>query len=158
PERFNALGQVMWRGSIPGLARTLPGVRNLVAWVRTSRGFFHTIYEPPMGLLRFLPQTLEWNALWWAVLVFSLMAGFTAAPALLMLALGPIWALYYAWKAPLEKRHDSFGSRLVVAFLAYTGPMFRTITRYRYRLAGAWAGRGGAESAPRQRPAIQFGE
>ena len=154
PERFNALGQVMWRGRIPGLARTLPGARSLVAWARTSSGFFQTIYEPPMGLLKFLPQTLEWNALWSAVLVFSLMAGFTCVPALLMLVLGPIWALYYAWKAPLEKCHDRFGSRLEVAFLAYSGPMFRTITRYRYRLAGIWSGAGGVEPAPRQRPAI----
>ncbi len=155
PERFNTLGQVMWRGRIPGLARTMPGARSLVAWVKTSSGFFQTIYEPPMGLLKFLPQTLEWNALFSALLVFSLMTGFSAAPALLMLALGPIWALYYAWKAPLEKCHDSLGSRLMVAFLAFTGPMFRTITRYKYRLAGAWSGRG-VETAPRQRPAIQL--
>jgi O-antigen biosynthesis protein len=158
PERFNALGQVMWRGRIPGLARTMLGARNLVAWVKTSSGFFQTIYEPPMGLLKFLPQTLEWNALWAAVLIFSLMAGFTAAPAMAMLALGPIWALYYAWKAPLERCHDSFGARFMVAFLAYTGPMFRTITRYRYRLAGAWTGRDGVESRPRQRPVIQVRE
>ncbi len=156
PQRFNALGQVMWRGRIPGLARTLPGAGNLVAWARTSSGFFQTIYEPPMGLLKFLPQTLEWNALWWAVLVFSLSAGFSTVPALLMLALGPIWALYYAWKAPLEKCHDRLGSRLLVAFLAYTGPMFRTITRYKHRLAGVWSGRGGIEPAPRQRPALSL--
>jgi glycosyltransferase involved in cell wall biosynthesis len=155
PERFNALGQVMWHGRIPGLARTLPGARNLIGWVKTSSGFFQTIYEPPMGLLKFLPQTLEWNALWTVVLVFSLMTGFSAVPALLMLALGPVWALYYAWKAPLEKLHDGFIARLLVAFLAYTGPMFRTITRYKHRLAGALNG-GGAESLPRQRPAIQW--
>jgi glycosyltransferase involved in cell wall biosynthesis len=156
PERFNALGQVMWRGRIPGLARTLPGARSLVAWARTSSGFFQTIYEPPMGLLKFLPQTLEWSALWSAVVVFSLIAGFTAVPALLMLVLGPIWALYYAWKAPLEKCHDRLASRLEVAFLAYTGPMFRTITRYKYRLAGIWSGSGGVEPPPRQRPAIEM--
>jgi hypothetical protein len=149
------LGQVMWHGRIPGLARTLPGARNLIGWVKTSSGFFQTIYEPPMGLLKFLPQTLEWNALWTVVLVFSLMTGFSAVPALLMLALGPVWALYYAWKAPLEKLHDGFIARLLVAFLAYTGPMFRTITRYKHRLAGALNG-GGAESLPRQRPAIQW--
>lgn len=153
PERFNALGQVMWRGRIPGLARTMPGARAPVSWVKTSSGFFQTIYEPPMGLFKFLPQTLEWNALWCAVLAFSLASGFTAIPALAMLALGPIWALYYAWKAPLEKCHDSLSSRLMVALLAFTGPMFRTITRYRYRLAGAFAG-GGVEPMPRQRPVI----
>ena len=156
PERFNALGQVMWRGRIPGLARTIPGVRALVSWTKTSGRFFQTIYEPPMGLLRFLPQTLEWNALWSAVLVLSLTAGFTPIPALAMLALGPIWALYYAWKAPLEKCHESFASRLLVAFLAFTGPMFRTITRYRYRLAGALAGKAGVDPMPRQRPVLQL--
>jgi glycosyltransferase involved in cell wall biosynthesis len=156
PERFNALGQVMWRGRIPGLARTLPGARSLVAWVKTSSGYFQTIYEPPMGLLKFLPQTLEWNALWSAVLVFALSAGFSTAPALLMLALGPIWALYYAWKARLEKCHDSLRSRLTVAFLAYSGPMLRTITRYKYRLAGARMARNGVEAIPRQRPAIDI--
>jgi glycosyltransferase involved in cell wall biosynthesis len=153
PERFNSLGQVMWHGRIPGLARTLPGARNLVAWVKNSSGFFQSIYEPPMGLLKFLPQTLEWNALWSMVLLFSLMAGFSVLPAIAMLALGPIWALYYAWKAPLEKAHDGLVSRLMVGFLAYTGPMFRTITRYKFRLAGALAARG-AETMPRQRPAI----
>jgi O-antigen biosynthesis protein len=156
PERFNALGQVMWRGRIPGLARTMPGVRALVSWAKTSSGFFQTIYEPPMGLLRFLPQTLEWNALWSAVLVLSLTGGFTPIPALAMLALGPVWALYYGWKAPLEKCHESFGSRLLVAFLAFTGPMFRTITRYRYRLAGALTGKAGVDPMPRQRPVLQL--
>ena len=29
-------------------------------------------------------------------------------PAAAMLALGPIWALYYAWHAPIEKSHDQF--------------------------------------------------
>jgi O-antigen biosynthesis protein len=153
PRRFNALGQVTWRGRIPGLARTIPGVSNLVAWVRTANGYFQTIYEPPMGLLRFLPQTLEWNALWSVLLVLSLVAGFSVLPALAMLALGPLWALYYAWKAPLERSHESLGSRLMVAALAYTGPMFRAITRYRYRMTG----RDAMEATPRQRPVIHFG-
>ncbi len=152
PDRFNALGQVMWRGRIPGLARTMPGARSLVRWIRTSSGFFQTIYEPPMGLLKFLPQTLEWNALWSALLLLSLAIGLSPLPALAMLALGPIWALYYAFNAQIEKCHDRFGSRLLVAFLAYTGPMFRTFTRYKFRLAGREA----LEGAPRQRPSIQI--
>jgi O-antigen biosynthesis protein len=152
PARFNALGQVTWRGRIPGFARTLPGVSHLVAFVKTTNGYFQTIYEPPMGLLRFLPQTLEWNVVWSAVLVLSVLGGFSVLPAVAMLALGPIWALYYAWQAPLEQCHRSFGSRLMVAALAFTGPMFRTITRYRYRMTG----RGGVEAIPRQRPAIEL--
>ena len=157
PERFNVLGQVKWQGTIPGLARTIPGVgRSLVSWASNSRAFFQTIYEPPMGLLRFLPQTLEWNALWSAILIVSIGAGLPIIPSLTMLALGPIWALYYARKAPLERCHEGLRSRLLVAFLAYTGPMARAITRYRYRLGSAWTGRSAVEPAIRQRPTIQL--
>jgi GT2 family glycosyltransferase len=64
PERFNSLGQIMWRGRIPGLARMLPGgARKKILWATGSRAFFQTIYEREQGLIKFLPQTLEWQ-LW----------------------------------------------------------------------------------------------
>ena len=106
-----------------------------------------------MGLLKFLPQTLEWNLVLAAVLVFPDDRVY-ALPALLMLALGPLWALYYAWQAPLEKCHESLGSRLMVAFLAYTGPMFRTITRYRKR--GCRTVPPASTPMPRQRPSLRL--
>jgi O-antigen biosynthesis protein len=71
-----------------------------------------------------------------------------------MLALGPIWALYYAWHAPLEKCHQSFTSRLLIAYLAYTGPMVRTIQRYKTR-ANAVFGKESDEMV-RQRPTISW--
>jgi hypothetical protein len=71
-----------------------------------------------------------------------------------MLALGPIWALYYAWHAPLEKSHDSLTARLLIAYLAYTGPMVRTMTRYKTR-AKALTGLAGADGL-RQRPTINW--
>ena len=71
-----------------------------------------------------------------------------------MLALGPIWALYYAWHAPLEKSHESFTARLLIAYLAYTGPMVRTMTRYKTR-AKALTGLAGADGV-RQRPTINW--
>lgn len=158
PERFNSLGQVMWKGRIPGLARTIPGgATNEVLWSAGPRAFFQTIYEPRHGLLKFLPQTLEWQvaAIVLAAGLFS--AGWTIVPALLMLAMGPIWALYYGWQASIEKRHDRTSSRLLVAMLSYTGPMVRAMTRYRLRMRGAWsAAGGGVQPAPRQRPTIQW--
>jgi hypothetical protein len=80
--------------------------------------------------------------------------GVTLIPAAAMLALGPVWALYYAWHAPLEKSHDSFTARLLIAYLAYTGPMVRTMTRYKTR-AKALAGLTGNDGV-RQRPTINW--
>ena len=81
--------------------------------------------------MRFLPQTLEWTVAAVMLALVSLALHITVIPALAMLALGPIWALYYAWHAPIEKCHISFAARMLVAYLAYTGPVIRTITRYK---------------------------
>ena len=156
PERFNALGQIKWRGTIPGLARTIPGgSRKRVFW-GGPRAFFQTVYEPRQGLLKFLPQTLEWSVLWLIAAIAAFMTGLPVSPALAMLLLGPVWALHYAAAAPLEKCHRGAGSRLRVAVLAYTGPMVRTMTRYRLRLTGAWNARFAGEPEPRQRPSISL--
>jgi hypothetical protein len=87
-------------------------------------------------------------------LIVSIVMGWSPVPAAAMLALGPIWALYYAWHAPLEKCHESILARLLIAYLAYTGTMSRTITRYRTR-AKALA-EGAAPNATRQRPSIDW--
>jgi len=156
PERFNSLGQIKWRGTIPGLARTIPGGgRKRVFW-GGSRAFFQTVYEPRQGLLKFLPQTLEWVLFWVGLAIVAGLARLAIWPALAMLMLGPVWALHYAFAAPLEKCHRSLRSRLQVALLAYTGPMVRTMTRYRLRLAGAWNARLADEPEPRQRPKISL--
>lgn len=156
PERFNGLGQVKWRGRIPGLARTLPGGGSKRVFWGEAGAFFQTIYEPPQSVLKFLPQTLEWNALWMTLSLIAYAAGLPATPALAMLALGPVWALHYAVKAPIEKCHSSVGSRLLVAILSYSGPMVRAMTRYRLRLKGAWSARSGSEPALRQRPKVEL--
>jgi glycosyltransferase involved in cell wall biosynthesis len=153
-ERFNLLGQIKWRGTIPGLARTLPGgSRKRVFW--DARGAGHqNLFDPALDLAAFLPQTLEWTALWALVAAISFFAGMTVLPALAMLALGPVWALYYASHAPLEKCHESLAARLLIAFLAYTGPMRRTLARYKTRLQ--LQGRLGGDAPMRQRPTINW--
>ncbi len=154
PERFNVLGQIKWRGSIPGLLRTVPGgSRKNIFWAAKRPGVA-TVLDPALTLMRFLPQTLEWTlaAMMLALVFFTL--HITIFPALAMLALGPIWALYYAWHAPIEKSHISFSARMLVAYLAYTGPVIRTITRYK-TMAKAQKNLG-AETAVRQRPTIQW--
>jgi hypothetical protein len=64
-----------------------------------------------------------------------------------------IWALHYAWQAPLEKCHDSLGSRLFVACLAWSGPMVRTWTRWKTRMRTVSIGN---EIQPRQRPVLRL--
>jgi len=156
PERFNILGQIKWQGTIPGFARTVPGgSKRRVMWSSNKRGLA-TVMDPAMGLLRFLPQTLEWTVLWAIVALASVSFGVTIIPALAMLSLGPIWALHYAVNAPIEKCHRSLTSRILVAYLAYTGPMIRTITRYKI-LAKAERG-AGTPAVLRQKPSVRWSE
>lgn len=153
-ERFNAVGQIAWRGTIPGIARTVPGGnRKRILW-KTAAASAQTLFDPGLTLAQVLPQTLEWTALSAIALIASFVLGLSLIPAAAMLALGPIWALYYAWHAPIEKFHDSFVARLLIAYLAYTGPMVRTMTRYKTR-AKARTGHGATESV-RQRPSIDW--
>ena len=153
PERFNGLGQIKWRGTIPGLAATVPGaLRRRIGWTRAA-GAPQSVSDEIPGILNFLPQTLEWNLVFAAAALFSWFAGFTVLPALAMLSLGVVWALYYARKAPLEKCHDSPGARLFVAFLAWSGPMVRTWTRWKMRMRTLGFAN---ETQPRQRPALRW--
>ncbi|MGC1677138.1 MAG: glycosyltransferase [Candidatus Binataceae bacterium] len=154
PERFNALGQIKWSGTIPGFIRTLPGGDQPRVFWGARRTGHQTIFDPAVKTLAFMPQTLEWTVLWAIALAASILLGVTAWPALAMLALGPVWALYYAWHAPLEKTHRSFSSRMLIAILAYTGPMRRTLTRYRTRLK--MLGRRTSDTAPRQLPQVNL--
>jgi hypothetical protein len=153
PERFNALGQIRWRGTIPGFVRTAPGGgRRRIASTRKETDF-QEVHDTSLSVLKVLPLTAEWNLLTMVALAASAALGVTIAPALAALALGPVWAAYYALKAPIEKRHDGPLSRMFVAMLAYTGPIARTMARYRYR---SRACRASIEDKPRQRPAIDW--
>jgi glycosyltransferase involved in cell wall biosynthesis len=154
PERFNALGQVKWCGTIPGLARTVPGgSATQVAWSR-DHVQLQQVRESQLSVFKVLPSTLEWNLASIVALVVSVSAGFTPLPALAMLLTSPLWALHYAFKAPLERCHEGMQSRLFVALLAYTGPMARTMARYRRRFGVGQ--RRLFDVPPRQRPQVEW--
>ena len=154
PERFNILGQIKWRGMIPGLLRTVPGGSQKNIFWGASRPEVTTVFDPALSLMRFLPQTIEWTVGWAIVAMLSIALHITVIPALAMIALGPMWALYYAWHAPIEKCHLSFAARMLVAYLAYTGPIVRTVTRYKTLAKAQKNFR--AETAVRQRPTIEW--
>jgi O-antigen biosynthesis protein len=152
PEQFNALGQIRWHGTIPGLMALLPGgaVRQRIGWPRTVTQ--QTLGETAPKILDVLPQTLEWHLSWTAATLCCWLVGETILPTLAMLLLGAVWALYYAWRAPLERCHDSLGTRFFVALLAWTAPVVRTWARWRTRLR---AGSLQTEVEPRQRPSLR---
>ena len=137
PERFNALGQIKWRGTIPGLARDRARrvAPQNIGWTRSGRRRADGARRGAGNPERFLPQTLEWN-----LVVLRLRRSSPGSPALRCCRRSRCsrWAwcgrYYYAWQAPLEKCHDSLGSRMFVAFLAWSGPMVRTWTRWKTRM------------------------
>jgi glycosyltransferase involved in cell wall biosynthesis len=154
PDRFNPLGQIKWRGTIPGLSRTIPGGdRSRVTWTRRHTDF-QRVHEAPLSVLKFIPLTLEWNLAAAAVLAASASAGITLVPALVLLAMSPVWALYYAARTSIEKCHDGIRARMLVAILAYSAPIARTIARYRCRNAARQKHL--FDSLPRQRPVVQW--
>ena len=154
PERFNALGQIKWSGAIPGIARTMPGGGRLrVRWARTAEQL-QSVDELPLSLLAVAPMTAEWTLAAAALLVLCVLFGVTLWPALAAFAAGPLWAAYYALRAPLEKCHRGAASRLLIAWLAYSGSIARTLARYRWRADARKQAL--VDSAPRQRPTIDW--
>jgi glycosyltransferase involved in cell wall biosynthesis len=136
PERFNLFGQIKWKGTIPGFARTVPGGARLrVGWVRSVEQF-QPVYEMPLTLLAIAPMTAEWSLVAATLLVVTSLCGVAIWPALVAVLAGPLWALHYALSAPLEKCHRRLASRLLIGWLAYSGSLARAIARYRWR-AGA---------------------
>jgi hypothetical protein len=153
PERFNALGQVKWQGSIPSLARTFPGGETLRArWTRRASEI-QQVEAGSLSLGSVLPLTAEWNLVALALIACSFTIGITIIPAAALLATGPLWALYYAWRAKIEPCHDGFFSRLFVGLLAWTGPLERTWARWRYRAASKNAA---LDLPARQRPSVSW--
>lgn len=131
PERFNILGQIKWHGTVPGLARTVPGGGSRRVNWNSPRASVPTVFDPALGVASFLPLTFEWMAACVLAAFGCFMFDVSVMPALGMLLLGPIWALHYARRAQIEKCHDGVFSRMVVAYLAWTGPLVRAIARYR---------------------------
>jgi GT2 family glycosyltransferase len=153
PERFNALGQVKWQGSIPSIGRTFPGGEpTRASW--TPRGAeIQKVESGALTLASVLPLTAEWNLAALALIACSFALGITMIPAIALLLMGPLWALYYAWRIKIEPCHDGILSRLFVALMAWSGPLERTWARWRHRTA---AKNVALDRAARQRCSISW--
>src|SRR5665213_142274 len=77
PARFNAFGQAKWSGRIYGdLSSAMLLWRKPVIYSGTfGRGLFQTLYQPPAGLLEYLPLTFEWTLASLPLALFGIVAG-----------------------------------------------------------------------------------
>ena len=124
PYRFNMLGQSRWLGRIYGELTTAVLSRRPVIYFGTfGRGLFQTLYEPPSSLLRYLPFTLEWNAI--GILLFLAGAGVAADPADRdhpARDLDRLVDRHRDARARIDPRFTGFRARALIALLTYLGP------------------------------------
>jgi hypothetical protein len=94
------------------------------------------MYEPPSSLMAFLPLTLEWNVCAVALFIVALTVGGYLWLGVVPLLMSFGWCLASAAKARIDPRFDNWQARLLVAVLAYLGPLVRSFERYRWRVRG----------------------
>jgi GT2 family glycosyltransferase len=137
PYRFNLLGQSRWLGRIYGdLASFFLSRRPVIYSGAFGRGLFQTLYEPPSSLMAFLPLTLEWNVLAIALFLAACVIGGYLWLGVIPLLMSFGWCVASAARARIDARFSNWRARLLVAFLAYLGPLVRSFERYRWRIRG----------------------
>jgi hypothetical protein len=123
-----------------------------------GRGLFQTLYQPPPSVISCVPLTLEWNLLSLVLLACAFLFGglFWLGIAPLCLTIARCFAS--ALKARLEPPFDTWGSTLLITFLIYVGPLFRTLERYRWRIRRFREVKPVDVNGPRQTPRIGWRE
>ncbi len=137
PYRFNLLGQSRWLGRIYGdLSSYFLSRRPVIYSGAFGRGLFQTLYEPPSSLMAFLPLTLEWNVVAIALFCAALAVGEYLWLGVIPLLMSFAWCIASAARARIDPRFKNWRARLLVAVLAYLGPLVRSFERYRWRIRG----------------------
>jgi glycosyltransferase involved in cell wall biosynthesis len=140
PARFNAFGQAKWSGRIYGdLSSAMLLWRRPVIYSGTfGRGLFQTLYQPPAGLLQYLPLTFEWSLAALPLALIGLIGEIARGGWwwLLIVPLLVTWAMCLkgGLSAPLDPRFEGAKARALVALLIYLGPLLRGWERIRWRL------------------------
>ena len=140
PQRFNAFGQAKWSGRIYGdLSAAMLLWRRPAIYAGTfGRGLFQTLYQPPGGLLQYLPVSFEWTAASLPLALFGTVAEIArggwwwlfAVPLLVTAAMCVKGGL----SARLAPHFEGPKARALVALLIYLGPMLRGWERMRWQL------------------------
>jgi GT2 family glycosyltransferase len=159
PSRFNVLGQSRWFGRIYGdLSSFLASRQPRIYTGVFGRGLFQTLYQPPPSIISCLPLTLEWNLVSVLLLVCAFVFGgiFWVGLAPLFLTLSRCVAS--ALRAPVAAPFRGLRATLLVTFLIYMGPLFRTLERYRWRIRRHREVKPVEYNGPRQAPRILWHE
>jgi glycosyltransferase involved in cell wall biosynthesis len=140
PARFNVFGQAKWNGRIYGdlSAAMLLWNQPAIYSGTFGRGLFQTLYQPPAGIVRYLPLTFEWAV---AALPLALAGVILEIVAgrwwwLMILPLLTTWAMCIkgGLSAPIAPRFAGPKAWALVALLIYLGPLLRGWERLRWRL------------------------
>ncbi len=135
PSRFNVLGQSRWFGRIYGdLSSFLSSRQPRIYSGVFGRGLFQTLYQPPPSVLACLPMTLEWNLLSLALIACAFIFGGWFWLGLAPFGITVARCLASALRARVPKAYRGRAATLLIAFLIYVGPLFRTLERYRWRI------------------------
>ena len=140
PERFNAFGQAKWNGRIYGdlSAAMLLWQRPAIYSGTFGRGLFQTLYQPPAGMLQYLPLTFEWTAVALPLALLGIVGEIARGGWwwLLLLPLLANWAMCLkgGLSAPLDPRFESLKARGLVTLLIHLGPLLRGCERIKWRL------------------------
>ncbi len=132
PERFNLLGNAVWKGGLYGhgsWGMRLAGPRLFRGIF--GRGLFQSIYQAEPAHWVNYPTTLEWHV----VAVGCAAAGLYWPGALLaavyLFGLSLVIAAGRAWQAVVPSRYDGWSSRFIIAGLCWLQPLVRSAARWR---------------------------
>ncbi|HYM72632.1 MAG TPA: glycosyltransferase [Stellaceae bacterium] len=136
PGRFNAFGQARWNGRIYGdlSAAMLLWSKPAIYSGTFGRGLFQTLYQPPVGLVQYLPLTFEWTLASLPLALIGIVAG--GWWWLLVLPLLRTWVMCLkgAFGARIDPRFEGPKARALIASLIYLGPLLRGFERIKWRL------------------------
>jgi O-antigen biosynthesis protein len=159
PSRFNVLGQSRWFGRIYGdLSSFLASRQPRIYTGVFGRGLFQTLYQPRPSIISCLPLTLEWNSVSMLLLFGAFVFGGAFWVGLLPFLLTVSCCLASALKARVASPFRGLRATLLVAFLIYVGPLFRTLERYRWRIRRHREVKPVEYNGTRQVPRIQWHE
>jgi hypothetical protein len=159
PSRFNVLGQSRWFGRIYGdLSSFLSSRQPRIYSGVFGRGLFQTLYQPPPSVLACLPMTLEWNVLSLTLIACAFIFGgwFWLGLAPFGITVGR--CLASALRARVPGAYRGWAATLLITFLIFVGPLFRTMERYRWRIRRLREVKPVECNGPRQPPRISLRE
>jgi O-antigen biosynthesis protein len=135
PYRFNVLGQSRWFGRIYGdISNYLLSLQPRIYFGEFGRGLFQTLYQSPASLSSYIPLTLEWNLLTFALILCAFIYGSYFWLATIPLCLTFARCLVSALKARVDPRFRGARATLLITLLIFVGPLTRAFDRYRLRM------------------------